>query len=680
MSEEEFYRIEDPEQDLYLTRQGKSIIVKRRSDDQQISSTYIRDWTQLVGCHWDTILGRYLSIMFNDGSIRLIDTNDNGKLISFMRTGLTNSDSSYWSRLLVNTSNKGIKIMNISESFPNLTKFSMENETIKFEPFDLVSKKWRKIDNDPINEKKGNKRQVLDFHIMHSGLNDEVSFILNGSLSLKTMNNGQGQKVCKIINEDSGIYQFWYSEGHRHEIDLSLILGNNNNMSLLHDIIEFQELIQYLKTNITFLHDKIIKPYTDFLEKITNVSYDRLELYDDLNQLIFTGEVEETLADWLKYTIGERNIQTWRDKSSKMYENGSEVLQLGIINAFERVFISLERISGSLSLLFNNNNNNNNTISDDEDGTQFESQLAKLYELFKIMFKTTHEIISTNNRSRRIIKHFLDWLEDKVREVNKTDNDANNNEHKNKNLDYFDEATTVPHIKEGLKLVCFSSNDNDNFFFISKEFNGILNEITQIVTTEIINISIIPKFESFLIQKDYHTIFPHEDNLTSFELLDIATMNIASTSPIVIGSSKDVSIMVYKRTAQQQGEVDHIFIGTLYGSQINLSTFPLWEVQAAHLTPTQLYSQRIKKSSNRFNLILQVRTASGVIEYLPYIFEIRQHSRGNNNIVIGIRHQNENNDNDHPGYTSDWFAQNFSIEQIYPELTTEQQNNINATH
>ncbi|SMN21114.1 similar to Saccharomyces cerevisiae YDR118W APC4 Subunit of the Anaphase-Promoting Complex/Cyclosome (APC/C) [Maudiozyma saulgeensis] len=680
MSEEEFYRIENPEQNLYLTRQGKSIVVKRRSDDEQISSTYIRDWSQLIGCHWDTILGQYLSITFIDGSIRLIDTNDNGKLISFMRTGLVGADGSYWSRLYEeNKFKNNTPVINISKSLPILTKFSMDKETLKFEPFDLISKQWRKVNDGLVNwgNKEENKRGILDVHIMHCESNDEVAFVLNGTLTLMKLNEeAKIRQICKITSEESGIYQFWYRDGKKRDINISSILTNDNNMYLLHDIIEFQELVQYLKTSITFLHDKIIKPYTSFLEKVTKISYDdNQKLFDDLNQLIFTGEVEESLSEWLKYTIGERNIQTWRDQSSKMYENGTEILQLGVINALERVFISLERITGSLILLHTNTNSN------EDEQMQFELQISKIYEKFKIMFTTTTEVICNNNKTRRMLKQFLNWLEDKVQEINETDNDNNDNDnksngHKTQNLDYFDEATTVSHIKEGLKQVCFWSTIKDKFLFMSDDFTIMLNEIDEIVNKEIINKFIIPKFESLLIEKGYETIFStlEQNNNTSFELLDIEPMEIIVT-PTSLKNSMGLStnfidIIVYKKITQDHTE--QIVIGTIDGPFIPLILPEACQVQMAHLTSTQLYKHQINGINKRFNLVIKLSTSRDTIEYLQYIFEVRQHSRGkhNTNVGIGMSHHISENNASRTRYATDWFIKNFAIEQIYPALTT----------
>ncbi|KAG0665931.1 hypothetical protein C6P45_000327 [Maudiozyma exigua] len=626
MNEEEFYRVEDPEQDLYLTRIEKNIVVRRRSDDEPISSTYIRDWAQLNDCHWDTIMGQFLSIVFTDGSIRLIDVNDNGKLISLIRTTLSNVDASYWGRIIEVGIDSDSTIMNISRSFPKLIKYSMENGSIKMEPFNLVSKKWRQGMNSTFEEE---YLRIIDVHMLHSDINDTTSFILNGGITFNKPGNFPGSKLCKIIREKPDIFELWYCDGRKKTMDLTPIVSSRNNMCLIEDIMEFQELLQYLRHHVNFLQNNIIKPYADFLNRVTSVAYDRHKLYQELRQLILTGEVSDELSDWLQYTIGERNILKWEEMAARTYQKTTEILELSIMPAIERTIILTQRCSGLLIVLDSSIGSSLPEIDNIND------------RLVDIGAQVINELKKTIKDSE-YVKQFLNWLHDYVYEISEIENFS-------PKVQYNYEPTIVTHLIATLKPICLSDIPTDSFFPID-EFNIKLKEVTDIVKNEIINKYIIPKVESLVLAKeDHNTIFPNHEQMKYYKLLDI---DIFETGK----QTKNVAIMIYK--CSQDPNVDRVSVGTMEGIFVHL-TLPPCQVTSARLTATQAYELRTGHI-RMFRVILEsILIETGTIEYLEYIFEIKPITRG---ITIGY-------DRNASSYATDWFSQNFTIEQISPPMT-----------
>mgnify|MGYP003365336572 CR=1 FL=1 len=626
MSEEEFYRVEDPEQDLYITRIDKNIIVKRRSDDEQISSTYIRDWSQLTECHWDTIMGQFLSIVFTDGSVRLIDVNDNGKLISLIRTTLNNIDASYWGRIIEVSIESDIPVMNIARNLPRLIKYYMENGSIRMEPFNLTTKKWRQNKNSTIEDE---YLKIIDVHVLHSEIDDCVSFILNGGIVFEIPGDSLDSLGCKIICEKPDIFELWYRNGHKRVMDLTRIVSSKSNITFVEDIMEFQELLQYLRHHVNFLQNNIIKPYADFLNRITSVSYDRNQLYQELRQMILIGEVSDELSDWLQYTIGERNIQKWREMASRTYQKTTEILELAIIPAVERTLILTQRCSGSMAVLDNN----------------IETTLPDFYniniKLKEIVTQTIYEM-RQSNKDGEYVRQFLNWIHDYIHEISGTENFI-------PQVQYNYEPTIVKHLIATLKPICLSETPTEPFFSID-EFNIKLKLVTDIVKNKIINKFIIPKLESLVISQTIESIFPNHEQMKYYKLLDIDVFEIDK-------KIKDITIMVYK--CSQDPNTDRVSVGTMEGIFVHL-TLPPCQVTSAKLTTTQLYELRTGHVKMFRVIIEAILLESGTIEYLEYIFEIKPLTRGATIIDI---------DRDSSNYATGWFPQNFTIEQLSPRIT-----------
>lgn len=625
MSEEEFYRVENPEQDLYLTRIGKNIIVKRRSDDEQISSTYVRDWAQLTDCHWDTIMGQFLSIVFTDGSVRLIDVNDNGKLISLIRTALGNVDTSYWGRIIEVSMDSDIPIMNIAKKFPNLIKYNMEGGSIKMEPFNLVSKKWRQGKSPTMEDE---YLRIIDVHLLHSETEDTSSFILNGGIVFNRPGNFRGSKVCKIISEKPDMFELWYCDGRRKIVDLTSIVSSRSNMGLVEDISEFQELLQYLRHHVNFLQNNIIKPYADFLNRITSVAYDRNKLYTELRQMILTGEVSDELSDWLQYTIGERNILKWGEMASKTYQKTAEILELSIMPAVERVLILTQRCSGSIAVL----------------DRLVESSLPAFHNINVILSDIATQVIiemRKTNKDSEYVRQFINWLHDYINEISEIENFI-------PKVQYNYEPTIVTHLTATLKPICLPETPTEPFFPI-EDFNIKLKEITDIVKDNIINKFIIPKLELLVKEEELDTIFPNHEQMKYYKLLDIDVFETGK-------QMKDVTIMVYK--CSQDPNTDRVSVGTMEGIFVHL-TLPACQVQSAKLTTTQLYELRTSHIKMFRVVIEAILLETGTIEYLEYLFEMRPLTRGT---TVGI-------DRNSGSYATDWFSQNFTIEQISPPMT-----------
>lgn len=399
----DYHRIENPQLSLYLDRKEKSLTANRVSDNTSIATTFIRDFTQLIGCHWDKINGRYLSLVFKDGSVRINDIFNDGKLIAFLRTNATDIDCSYWDRIeeIFQDDNMVIEA-DITKLMPSLIKFVGDNRSFSMIPYVSSTNIWRTID------KRITKNRILDVHLLHKKTSDELVIILDCDYNVKKSlqpttrrNKDNGNELCKILNIDRGKYDFWYTDGHIKTISILPIVENRGCMNLLENVLELRDMNKYIKYHIDILEREIIKPYLEFLNRICQDAYGNDKLFEDLRELLLLGVINDELSDWLHYTIGERNLLQWKQFCFDTYQKSNEVLTLSFLPVFERMIILSERCQG-LIMSFNKDQ----MMECDE----INLLILKIQNLLKI----TVENITQTIRQFDIIKMFMNWLNDQV--------------------------------------------------------------------------------------------------------------------------------------------------------------------------------------------------------------------------------------------------------------------------
>ena len=333
---------------LYLCREDKHLVTKRTSDDTPIASVFIRDFDQLVGAHWDTLGGRYLSLVFQDASVRLHDEFQQGKLVALVRGNGAQGklagpvDASCWGR--VHQHGERGYHSDLTRLLPTLVKFVGGEASLEAtEPFVPGGAPWRQPPS-PGKE----SPPLLDVHVLHSAAADEVVLVLDGEyrLVLPCATPQLGVGVVRVTQPGPGLFQLWYSHGQTRCVDVRGVSGNATHMSLLESLQELRSTAQFLRHHIDTVHTKAVAPYAQWLQRVTVEAHDRGALHRDLRELLLCGTVAPELGDWLHYTVGERNLAAWGENYYRALGGTNNILLVAVVPALERLIVLGERCQG----------------------------------------------------------------------------------------------------------------------------------------------------------------------------------------------------------------------------------------------------------------------------------------------------------------------------------------------
>ncbi|CCF56841.1 hypothetical protein KAFR_0B05460 [Kazachstania africana CBS 2517] len=391
---------------LYTEKGPKGLMVYRRSDNTAIAHTIIKKWELVAGIYWDKISGKYLSIFFRDGSIRIIDVFKDGKLVAFLRTQFKNVDCTYWDRIEEQTTNEMKQFnKNIVDLMPSLIQFVSSANKLSLIPYTPSNANWRELDA------KWKKNRVIDMHCLHQSETDSFLMVLNGDyyLTLKTPETDLSEKVpaCSLIKSANSLYQCIYKDGSARKIDTSSFLSSKSCIDLLECILSLKDMSKYTRNHLDLLERVIIKPYLDFLEKICDGAFGREKLINELKITFLLGTISDELQDWLHYSVGDKNVTQWRTLCHDAYQQTTELFTIALMCACERMILLSERCFG-LIMAFQF-----------ESGADDNSRLHELNELMSNLQDMLKSIIYTAEESANkfeMLKIFLSWLNDRVHE------------------------------------------------------------------------------------------------------------------------------------------------------------------------------------------------------------------------------------------------------------------------
>lgn len=416
-----YYSKYNPIYQLYVTRSEKGLAVHRVADSSQICDIFVKDFKVVVAYDWDTITGKYISIFFNDGVIRLYDVFKAGRLISFMRGSVRSVDAATWDRVIEKVSeDRDIESFDfdLTKSMPSLIKFVKDARSIYMIPYFPGNHTWREMEphfnsanvNNPIIVP-----SVLDAHISHSALGDKYSLLLNGVYDVSDIfvPDPCDADLHQIMKVRSGIYNCFYKNGSMRLLDLTLLSNNDLFLGLLQNIIEIRNLSRYLADHIDFIKRELITPYTEFTKLTCVDAFQGFDvLYRMMNNLLLAGDLNEEFGDWLFNTIGEKNYKKWKKLGLDMFEKIVQILSLAFIPACERFVIIVERI---ISLL--------NAISYLQKKDEFieKEELTALIKSITAILKGTLTEIPILNNERRNFDYFIEWIKEIISDINDED-------------------------------------------------------------------------------------------------------------------------------------------------------------------------------------------------------------------------------------------------------------------
>lgn len=513
-----YYGKYNKEFNTVATRGDKSIQVKKLNDSrsEQVSSIIIRNIDQLVDYEWDSFSGKYLSVIFTDGTVRINDMSQNGKLVAFLRTKLNNIDSALWDRVWLtdkdydsSSSRKQSFNFDILEQMPQLIKYVGEKSTPNMVPFTPQAVVWRQ-----------QKEKITDIHLLHQSITDSFVIVINGEYTLNLPNNTPN-KLIKLHKKQKGLYIGYYENGFVKEVDIRKLLENESSvMTLLESYTLIKDYFKYVGNHISLMMDEMIRPLLTSLSELRPPEDLHQTIDEILEDLLYEGDGNtDDAAEWIIDTFDTDYFDNLQTLIHKAYNITMQILIMCIIPVLERIIILANKIQSillSLQLLDQGTIPYINDISI--------SQMKQIINLCQKLLKKTIENIQILRQEQLFIETFMIWVYDFVSYDGEIDDDIYVLEH--------DDVIKYGHtISEGINILFKRHKDYDilrshDYLHSIKECEGQLKQINDLYFQEKLTNSV--EIGPFI------PLFNHLYDPVSIILEDVITRNIGKHSQMTI--------------------------------------------------------------------------------------------------------------------------------------------------
>lgn len=405
------YRCYNPLYPLYAKKVNKGLTIVRIADDARIATVAVRDISLLVSYEWDRITGRHLTVFFKDGSARIHDVFQGGKLMSLLRISTKTVDGALWDRMEVTASeDDGVPKFerDVTKIMPKMIRFARDTRQIFILPYEPPNRSWRLA----TEERDGVKieKRIVDVHAVHKDTN-EVLLMFDGEYVLRLPSQGDRDPLSGSLQAmfaaQKGVYHLFYREGNVESLRLNPVVENGPLVDLIMSFITMRQLSRYLQNHLELIQNDLITPYSDFLEKVCDRAFGYRELHEELETLLLTGYISPELEDWLCNTVNEKNSKKLRKLSLEMYQKSIQIFTLAFIPACERLILLSEGCRGLLG-----------AIQMLETGSiSSTSHVEELTAAGQAILTLALEAIQ-NVKSREILfQTFWPWFDDRVHEA-----------------------------------------------------------------------------------------------------------------------------------------------------------------------------------------------------------------------------------------------------------------------
>ncbi|CCD27019.1 anaphase promoting complex subunit 4 NDAI_0J01270 [Naumovozyma dairenensis CBS 421] len=411
----------NPSFPLYLTKTSNSIIARRTLDGFQISNIIIRNMQNVIAIDWDSKTGKYLTINFDDGTFRIYDIFQDGKLITLVRPQRnlldihrkTKVDNAIWDRLIILNSIQELEFNHdITKLMPTLIKFVKDSTNIYIVPYSHNEKQniWREFqpvssykpistNMDAIdmttNQEVEKSMRYLDLHIIHVIDPDCFTIAINGTYQInlvrKTINTTNRNKIVRILKSTvHGVYHCFHENGSIRSLYFSHFTSSTLHVELLEIFMEINEMIKYFQYHLDLINKHLLKTFTDFLyptifeEKQNGGGNSMLQ---QLKLSLLSGEMSEELIEWLTLSIGEKNLKKWKRLSEELYSKSIQIFSLALIPACELTLLLSQKCLAILNAI------------------EIEKK-ARIRAKSKLSTNSTHTNIELNSRQDKILTEF----------------------------------------------------------------------------------------------------------------------------------------------------------------------------------------------------------------------------------------------------------------------------------
>lgn len=410
-SEDLDYRSFNPLYPLYAKKVNKGLSISRIADDTRIATVVLRDTNLLAGYEWDRITGRRITVFFKDGTARVHDAFQGGKLMSLLRISKKAVDGALWDRIEL-TPPKDVNLVkfdyDITKTMPQMVRFARDSRQIFILPYEPPNRSWRLA----TDEKDGVKleKQIVDVHMVHKDDN-EIVLMFDGAYVVQLPGKDDHavpkSRLHAIFATECGLYLLAFQDGTVESLDLNPFIENESLVGFMKCFISMTQLGRYLQNHLELIQNDLIAPCNEFFEKVCDRAFGYQQLHEELEQLLLIGSVSNELEDWLCNTVNEKNSKKWRKLSLEMYQKSNQILTLAFIPACERLILLSERSRGYLR-----------AIQVTQNGAIKETScLANLMATAQSILKLTLETIQSVKSQEILFQTFWHWFDDKVHEA-----------------------------------------------------------------------------------------------------------------------------------------------------------------------------------------------------------------------------------------------------------------------
>ena len=428
------HTLQNPKLSLQLIKSpnNKSFEIVKIKSGESLGSIPVRDYSKIAGTDWDTRRGRFLSITFVDGSIRIHDVFKGVKLTALLRTGLAGVDCTLWDQVETVRSVGSPHVYsfgagtNILDVMPELTKFSGDIVYMHVERYILLNEKWRRWDDD---DDQDSGERVLDLRLLRSLTSDELMCVLNGDYTLTPkISNEQtqtsysynycGVPMCRIQKGgNQGQYLCYYKNGGIKKIDSTPFLMSPCSMETLDNIQTLKGVAKFFSHHLTLLTRDIFDRYNQFVHRVCEEAYGYERLYHELREMFLTGYISNDLSQWLRYTVGRKRMEDWAHLVHEAFHKTNELLTLAFIPACEKFLVLLERCQGLIMAMrilryqSTTDKTSNYKLEDClRESPELNALKANVQELLSLCVRVVKSTAIDNESSTT----FMEWLTDCV--------------------------------------------------------------------------------------------------------------------------------------------------------------------------------------------------------------------------------------------------------------------------
>lgn len=392
---------------LYAKKVNKGLGICRVADDARIATVAVRDLSVLAQFQWDLTTGRRMTIFYKDGSARVYDAFQAGKLLALLRLSNTRIDGAIWDR--IDISIEGGETLqkfdhDVLKAMPKMIRFARDTRQIYILPYEPPNRAWRLTTEEQDGVKC--EKNILDVHIVHQEDNGLV-LMLNGDFILRLEAGPSDSALRDMTAARHGLYHCFFQDATVKSLNLGRLIRCEATTQLIEHFIVLKQLVRYLQDHLDLIKKDLAVPYAEFLDKICDSAYGYPILYEDLQSLLLAGGSSVELENWLCYTVGEKNSKKWRKMGLEMYQKAVQILTLSFIPACERLILLSERCRAHLKAL---------QLTETSAITEF-PLLASLTSLGQACLRTTIETIQGVSAQEVLFRTFLEWFDDRVHEA-----------------------------------------------------------------------------------------------------------------------------------------------------------------------------------------------------------------------------------------------------------------------